>query len=111
MKDKQANKAVPKNNEKNDLPGYEPYPESEDIYSKFKEEAADPEELQEANIIPGKVEPQNRNINPILEAGELDIPGAELHDTDEAAGNEDEENNYYSLGGDNHENLEEDKGG
>ncbi len=39
---------------------------------------------------------------------DLDIPGAELDDANEAIGEEDEENNYYSLGGDNHENLEED---
>lgn len=39
---------------------------------------------------------------------DLDIPGAELDDENEAIGEEDEENNYYSLGGDNHENLEED---
>ncbi len=40
---------------------------------------------------------------------ELDIPGAELDDEDEAIGEEDEENNYYSLGGDRHEDLEEDR--
>ena len=39
---------------------------------------------------------------------ELDIPGSELDDNDEAIGEEDEENNYYSLGGDRHDNLEED---
>jgi len=39
---------------------------------------------------------------------ELDIPGADLDDENEEIGEEDEENNYYSLGGDNHENLEED---
>jgi hypothetical protein len=38
----------------------------------------------------------------------LDVPGAELDDADEATGSEDEENNYYSLGGDNHDDLEED---
>lgn len=38
----------------------------------------------------------------------LDIPGAELDDEMEMIGEEDEENNYYSLGGDNHEALEED---
>jgi len=32
-----------------------------------------------------------------------------LDDRDEAIGEEDEENNYYSLGGDRHEDLEEDK--
>jgi hypothetical protein len=40
-------------------------------------------------------------------AEDLDIPGAELDDENEALGSEDEENNSYSLGGDNHENLEE----
>lgn len=40
---------------------------------------------------------------------DLDIPGAELDDESELIGSEDEENNYYSLGGDNHENLEEDR--
>jgi hypothetical protein len=42
---------------------------------------------------------------------DLDIPGSELDDENERIGEEDEENNYYSLGGDAHENLEEDKGG
>jgi hypothetical protein len=42
---------------------------------------------------------------------DLDIPGAEEDDANEEIGEEDEENNYYSLGGDAHENLEEDKGG
>lgn len=37
----------------------------------------------------------------------LDVPGEELDDQDEEIGAEDEENNYYSLGGDNKENLEE----
>lgn len=40
---------------------------------------------------------------------ELDIPGTELDDANESIGEEDEENNYYSLGGDNHENLEENR--
>lgn len=41
---------------------------------------------------------------------DLDTPGSEDDDAMEAIGEEDEENNYYSLGGDNHENLEEDRG-
>ena len=32
--------------------------------------------------------------------GDLDVPGAELDDADEDIGEEDEQNNYYSLGGD-----------
>jgi len=39
---------------------------------------------------------------------DLDIPGSELDDDDESIGEEDEENNYYSLGGDRHESQEED---
>ena len=39
---------------------------------------------------------------------DLDIPGSELDDENEAIGEEDEENNYYSLGGDSKEGNEED---
>jgi hypothetical protein len=38
---------------------------------------------------------------------DLDVPGSELDDNNEQIGEEDEENNYYSLGGDDKENLEE----
>lgn len=40
---------------------------------------------------------------------ELDIPGSELDDANESIGEEDEENNYYSLGGDNHDDQENDR--
>ncbi len=43
-----------------------------------------------------------------LSGDDLDVPGSELDDDEEAVGSEDEENNYYSLGGDNHNDLEED---
>lgn len=39
----------------------------------------------------------------------LDIPGAELDNEGEEIGAEDEENNYYSLGGERHEDLENDE--
>jgi hypothetical protein len=45
-----------------------------------------------------------------VDGDDLDVPGAEDDDPNEEIGEEDEENNYYSLGGDAHENLEEDKG-
>ena len=41
---------------------------------------------------------------------DLDIPGAEMDDLQEDIGSEDEENNYYSLGGEDHVDLEEDQG-
>ena len=39
---------------------------------------------------------------------DLDIAGEELDDANEEIGEEDEENNYYSLGGDRHDNIEDD---
>lgn len=38
---------------------------------------------------------------------DLDVPGSELDDEQEAKGSEDEENNGYSLGGDDKNNLDE----
>ena len=40
---------------------------------------------------------------------DLDVPGSELDDANEKIVEEDEENNYYSLGGDDHVDLEEDR--
>ncbi len=37
---------------------------------------------------------------------DLDVPGSELDDEREDIGSEDEENNFYSLGGDNHQKDE-----
>jgi hypothetical protein len=51
----------------------------------------------------------NARVDGVEEEAELDVPGAELDDDTEELGEEDEENNYYSLGGDRHENLEEDQ--
>lgn len=41
---------------------------------------------------------------------DLDIPGTELDDKMEDIGSEDEENNFYSIGGERHHNLEEPEG-
>ena len=47
---------------------------------------------------------------PVDFAGDdLDIPGSEEDDAQEAIGSEDEENNSYSLGSDRHSDLEEDR--
>ena len=45
-----------------------------------------------------------------LSGDDLDVPGSAADDADEVIGEEDEENNYYSLGGDLHESQEENKG-
>ena len=100
------------NKKEEDLPGYEPYPKDEDIYNKFKEEELIlPEDLPEKEIPVDKFGKNNvKDFKDVKTGDDLDIPGAELDDAQEAIGDEDEENNYYSLGGDNHEDLEEDKG-
>jgi hypothetical protein len=47
----------------------------------------------------------------VLSSADLDIPDEEDETTTTAMGQGDEENKYYSLGGDSHENLEEDPAG
>ncbi len=54
-------------------------------------------------------EPLNESTSD-LSGSDLDVPGSEDDDSDEILGEEDEENNSYSLGGDNHESLEENQG-
>ena len=72
------------------LPGYPTYPASEDLYAQSKEEEEiDPEVIS-------KDKDDNSGDN-------LDVPGSELDDNQEEIGSEDEENNSYSLGGDDHE--------
>lgn len=77
------------------------YKKEDDIYNQEKKESFEDEDNTEA----GK--PGNNDNFP---SGDLDVPGSELDDADEETGEEDEENNYYSLGGDNHEDLENDQG-
>jgi hypothetical protein len=88
------------------------YPESEDIYNQFhKESDINPEDIskmkESLKIQP--IEKRNeKDFNDDKTGEDLDIPGSELDDEQEAIGSEDEENDYYSLGGDDHNDLEED---
>lgn len=88
-----------------EFPGYPLYPASEDIYSQgIKEDSIDPENVDKLK------EPNDKTRNEWNESDynhqgtgdDLDIPGSEYDDEEEDIGLEDEENNYYSLGGDNH---------
>ncbi len=79
-----------------EFPGYPHYSAEEDIYK--QEEKVPDERLGQTPDL----EEEERS----LDEG-LDVPGAELDDDSEEIGSEDEENNYYSLGGDNHEDLEQ----
>lgn len=100
---KKKTEGKPKDPEKNaDLPGDPQYPASEDIYSKGKK--AEDADLDDS---PEMVNRKKKDKSP---GDDLDVPGSELDDQDEEIGEEDEENDYYSLGGDDHDDLEEDKG-
>ena len=95
----------------NDPEGYPLYPEDEDIYTKFQKAGqVDPE-----NVLKLKVKEQvgvsnEKDFEEDFTGGDLDIPGTELDENMETSEIEDEENNYFSLGGDDHMDLEEDLG-
>ncbi|MBA3664591.1 MAG: hypothetical protein H0W61_10330 [Bacteroidetes bacterium] len=107
------NKSTKKTGKSEDLPGYKHYPANEDIYSRSKEETdVDPEDIT-------KKKPENeknpdakneKDFKDSVSGDDLDIPGNEEDEAALGDGREDEENNYYSLGGDNRENLDENYG-
>lgn len=92
-------------------PGYPLYPDSEDIYEKFHEETdLNPEDSSKTKPSNSTNALRRKKLDDELIGEDLDVPGAELDDDMEKIGSEDEENNYYSLGGDAHDDLEEDQG-
>jgi hypothetical protein len=101
-------------NEKDNLPEDMSYAPSEDIYNNSKEEQdIDPEDISKTKTLIETDTDGKRNEKGFLQdvsGRDLDIPGSELDDEAENNGNEDEENNHYSLGGDAHNDLEEDRG-
>lgn len=98
--------------EKTNFPGYPLYPPSEDIYNQgTKEKELNPDDLSENKPPKEKEGSMNeKGFDDDMSGDDLDVPGSELDDQQESVGSEDEENNYYSVGGDEHNNLDEDKG-
>lgn len=94
---------------KEKFPGYPYYSQQEDMYKAGKEETElDPEnpdklkpETDESDLVP------ELDFEESLMGDDLDVPGSELDDQQEALGSEDEENNFYSLGGDDHQEDEQ----
>ena len=111
MKRKRMNTSLPPKKVELDPIGYPIYPESEDIYNNAKKET----DANVESILSSKPLTENDRLEIIDEkrtrhdamGNDLDIPGSELDNAQERIGSEDEENNYYSLGGDNHDDLEE----
>lgn len=86
-------------NENKTIPASHIYPASEDIFNQGNK----------ISRVDDRLWNENGFSKDSLGSG-LDVPGSELDDQQERIGSEDEENNYYSLGGDDHNDLEEDKG-
>lgn len=102
--------ALPRDTE-NSLPASLQYSPEEDIYNKGKKvQNLNPDDnsvIKDSQEKEGSM--NEKDFEEDLTGGDLDVPGAELDDSNEEIGEEDEENNYYSLGGDNHDDLEESK--
>lgn len=94
------------------FPGYPESPIKEGAYSVWREEKdldpEDPTKMKAPNEKPGTM--NEKDFEKDVSGDDLDVPGSELDDDQEAIGSEDEENNYYSLGGDAHNNLDENNG-
>lgn len=112
--DKETKPQAKKSKDTNEIPDSLVYPPSEDIYSKFRKEGdINPEDITKKKIpveINNRRELNEKEFEEDMAGGDLDIPGAELDDAMESIGSEDEENNHYSIGGDNHHDLEENRG-
>lgn len=84
----------------------EKVPEEEGDITKEDVEALGPEDL---SMDMGDDEDLKHRVNEVDFTGEeMDVPGAEDDDDQEKIGSEDEENNFYSLGGDRHEDAQDD---
>lgn len=94
-----------------DLPGN--YPPHEDIFRQgLIDPTVDPDDISRLKNSENldADEWNEKSLGEDETGDDLDVPGSEYDDADEEIGREDEENNYYSLGGDNHNDLEEDQG-
>ncbi|NLZ94808.1 MAG: hypothetical protein GX921_03150 [Bacteroidales bacterium] len=82
--------------------GYPLYPEDEDVYDKFEEESdINPGDTSKTKTAKSTNVFRQQPLDKKHKIGgkDLDVPGSELDDAQEDIGNEDEENNYYSLSG------------
>jgi hypothetical protein len=89
--------------------GYPPYPVSEDVYNQLVEEQeVDPDDVATKKA---PVYSEEEELEPGDHANKaatfLDVPGSELDDAQENIGNEDEENNFYSLGNNEQDDQDE----
>ncbi|MHB8581326.1 MAG: hypothetical protein ACYDA4_15895 [Ignavibacteriaceae bacterium] len=94
-------------NEENTFPDYPNYAGSDDIYNTDKEEELSLEET--SRIKKPYKRSGKKNENKIIEnaaSNDLDVLGSEREENEER---KDLENNFFSLGGGDHNDLEEDE--
>ena len=101
----------PGNKKEDALNGYPLYPADEDIFEKSKEEIEiNPEDISKIKKSnKGKGDNNEKDFKDDLSGGDLDFSGSDMDD-EENIGIEDEENDLFSLGGDDHNDLDEYKG-
>ena len=119
------------------LPPFPANPPGEDIYDMDTEEQnIDPEDVSKRKQPNAKEKPviadaedmdggisgsetnrskksrknNEKDFDDDVSGDDLDVPGAETDEGPVKNGKEDEENDYYSLGGDDHNDLDEDRG-
>jgi hypothetical protein len=92
------------------LPGYPLYPATEDMFQSSREESdIDPDDMTKTKAPNEKPGTENeKSFADDASGGDLDVPGSELDDEREKDGNEDEENNSYSLAADEQTDHDED---
>jgi len=85
-----------------EYPEIKPYPARDDTYNQAEEEQdIDPEDPTKLKKhIPKPSRKNEKDFDEDMTAEDLDIPGNDADERDRGNGGEDEENNYYSLGGD-----------
>ena len=90
------------------------YNPSEDIYNNFKEEdVIDPEDTTKHKSLNEDSKHGKNNEKDFSEdvtGSDLDVPEMDYDEQGAYRGTEDEENEYFSLGGDDHDDLDEDNG-
>ena len=75
-----------------------------------KKRIIDPEEVSNFKVYDKPGKKHVKDFDEDYPGEDLDIPSAELDVEEEVIAGEDEENDYYSLGGDDHIDLEENLG-
>ena len=106
---KEIQNQATRKNEEDSSSAYPLYPPEEDIFNKDKKEELNPEDPTKRKVPyekPGKM--NEKDFEEDVSGSDLDVPGSETDDEEALTGSEDEENQYFSIGGDDHDKLDED---